>query len=280
MAIHNWVRCHWRNGRHDLHDVPDEWRAQLEVHLSKNRAGAKQLGVVRVASLDAVELAWVECEVPLTSIGRGLTYRRARAIHALIRPTAAGGAFTLHEVESLLTQRYGEPVERGLAAQHGTLMELHHPEDAASAMGLFVGRAEALPSEIDRDLRRPFVVASPDDVAEADDPRVDDLGQDEAPTLTQWVKRLSLIDPTRAGAEPLSSEPLALRVIGEKIRHADELETDRDVAHEVPVDDEDEDAVLEEAPALFDLSRPRDDRPVAPQSSLSGLLGPSHTAQI
>ena len=264
MAVHNWIRCHWRNGRHDLHDVPQQWLVQLESHVDAKRARLEDLGVVQLASLDGVELAWAECEVALSSGGCGLTYRRARAIHALIRPTAVGGAWTRNEVESLFSQRYGEPVERGLAAQHGALSQLEHPADEASAMGLFVGREEALPSElvsacpVASDVPRPMRMHSHDQKASAS--ATSTLA--DVPSLSRWVNRFSVVIPAAAAS---ADEALVETISAtQDILEASESETD---SYAPP----------DEHGALFDLTTPRGDRPDAPRSSLSGLLGPSHT---
>jgi len=318
MAIHNWVRCHWRNGRHDLHDLPPAWRETLESYLSLERPRAADLGVIRTATVDALELAWVECEVPLGAGESGFSYRRARAIHALVRPTAQGGVWKRPEVESLLGQRYGEPAWRGLAAQHRALATLTYPEDASSALGLFVGRSEPLPSELPARAAEPPTGCEP--VADPEPtpfpvrptaPRRPLAGDVSGPE--DWFRRFKLIsraelpappppldpqrpaldpqapalDPQRpaldpqAPARPLDgrARPLALAapeaVEDEAAVPMDQAEVAETVAADgAAAGDESE----PDGPALFDLSAPPATRPPAPPSSLSGLLGPSHTS--
>ena len=264
MTVHNWVRCHWRNGRHDLHDVPQQWLVQLESHIEANRVRVEGLGAVQLASLDAVELAWVECDVALGSGECGLTYRRARAIHALIRPTAVGGAWARHEVESLFSQRYGEPAERGLVAQHGALGQLEHPADEASAMGLFVGRQEPLPSELVPERPAASDVSLPLRMHSHDQPTSATLA-DVLPSLSRWVNRFSLVVPAATAS--------ADEILVEMISPAED-------GPEASGSETDSYATPDEHGALFDLTTPRGDRPDAPRSSLSGLLGPSHTTQV
>lgn len=274
MAVHNWVRCHWRNGRHDLHDLPLAWRETLESHLSRQRARTADLGVVRVASVDALELAWVECEVSLGAGDCGFTYRRARAIHALVRPTVQGGAWKRQEVESLLGQRYGEPVDRGLASQHVALSRLRFPEDASRALGLFVGRAEMLPSELEGQSGEPATLRTPEvestTVARAASAAARPTPQPEThesegdfdesnPEL--WFRRFKLIAPPA----PRTAEP---RLVVDT-----DAAADGDTDAGVETDEHDE-----QTRPLFDLSLPSAHRPPAPPSALSGLLGPSHTA--
>ncbi len=150
MAIQNWIRCHWRNGRQVLHDVPEAWHEEIEAHLKRHRGRARDLGMVRTASLSSVDIAWVECDVPLGSPEGDLTYRRARAVHALVRPHDHSGGWSRQEAESLLHRHYGEAIDKGIASQHRVLSQLSHPEDLPHAAGLFVGADEALPSEIER----------------------------------------------------------------------------------------------------------------------------------
>jgi len=306
MAIHNWIRCHWRNGRHELHDVPDTWHREIGAHLAKHRGRTRDLGMVRTASLDSVELAWVECDVPLGSPEGDLTYRRARAVHALVRARGEHPAWTSQEAASLLEERYGESVDKGLAMQHRVLTRLSHPEDVDQAAGLFVGVDARLPSELDRDdafraavgttgyarrylvdaweewvaeARRrkpPHAPLSPAAVGRAFDALAAPLGE-----CSPSESPLPPLAPLAAGerhAAPLpEASPCASPLVGDDPVAPAEAHAAPLGAELRPLDRDTDEPEREQQSQLFDLSRITRDGSNAPSSSLSGLLGPSHT---
>lgn len=287
MAIHNWIRCHWRNGRQILHDVPETWHEEIEAHLSTNRGRARDLGRVRIATLASVEIAWVECQVPLGSPERDLTYRQARAVHALVRPCEGAPAWTRAEAEILLASHYGEAPDKGLVTQHRVLTGLDHPHDLDRVEGLFVGHTAPLPSDTEpaghagiadgpRYAQRHLIDTWEEWVAEGG------MSQLEPPTpMTRPVQSpAALMEPmiesvSRASSsEQRAAEEMTSPPVLEAIEPLSPLAPLAPLASMEPLD------VDETEPELFDLSGTGSKRTdEAPTASLSGLLGPSHTTQ-
>ncbi len=340
MAIQNWIRCHWRNGRQVLHDVPEAWNDEIEAHLRRHRARTRDLGMVRTATLDSVEIAWIECEVPLGSPGGDLTYRRARAVHALVRARGEAPAWTPKEASSLFLAHYGEAVDKGLASQHRVLSKLSHPEDRDCAAGLFVGADAPLPTALDPDAgagdrtdaarglgyaQRHLIDAWEEWVAEGRRPgaRLTPLNgamqRASAPTPVPTVESIVVAAESRAAAaphvapEPPKHEPMPVAPeppvpvaaeppVPEPMPDATEpllppIEPRQPLAAApapepappvaplppatpLVADDETEPDEIEEKRQLFDLTSSRHQRPDAPKSSLSGLLGPSYTTSL
>lgn len=311
MTTHNWIRCHWRNGRHVLHDVPEAWHAQIESHISANRCRAEALGRVHTATLESVEIAWVECEVPLGSPERDLTYRRARAVHALVRPRSEAGRWTPLEAETLFAQRYAEPADRGLVHQHRVLSALEYPRDASCADGLFVGREAPLPSmsEPSRTVldfetagytRRHLIDAWEDWVAEGAQAKCAPSRRGIRPLQTPDAL-LAPVLAARAHADAASAATVGVEMqappatVGGEETQAPTATVGREshvqaatwaaIAEPArparPVECASaEPKDLDAGFSLFDLTRVRTALPDAPASSLSGLLGPSRTTPV
>jgi len=276
MAIHNWVRCHWRNGRQILHDVPEAWHEAIEAHLAANRSRARDLGRVRTATLESLELAWVECQVPLGSPERDLTYRQARAVHALVRPRDGAPPWARAEVEALLARHYGEAPNKGLVTQHRVLTGLDHPHDLDRVEGLFVGSDAPLPSDVAED---------GDHTGAGDGPRYAQRHLIDA--WEEWVAEggMSGLQPQTSIARPLQTPDALMEPIIESVTRPgtpahpsiEKVASPPPLPPLQPQQPDPPSGVDEGEPQLFDLSGAHSERPDAPSASLSGLLGPSQS---
>lgn len=140
MSIHNYLRPLWSNGPHVVHDAPPDVRTAFEL-LFRGKPRRQTDSIVqlhRVRPLD-VTVAWLEVEVEIPVEGTGLSYRRARYLHAFATDGAATGGLTPGRARALFEDVYGEDLVAGIREAQRGLIGLDHPGHVARASALFVG---------------------------------------------------------------------------------------------------------------------------------------------
>lgn len=140
MSIQNYLRPLWSNGPHVVHDASSSVRTAFEL-LFKGKPRRQADSIVqlhRVRPLD-VTVAWLEVEVSIPVEGTGLSYRRARYLHAFAMDAPGPDELTVRRARGLFEDVYGEDLIAGVHAAQDSLIGLEHPAGADRARTLFVG---------------------------------------------------------------------------------------------------------------------------------------------
>jgi hypothetical protein len=140
MSIQNYLRPLWSNGPHVVHDASSTVRTAFEL-LFKGKPRRQTESIVqlhRVRPLD-VTVAWLEIEVSIPVEGTGLSYRRARYLHAFALAGPGLEELTVRRARALFEDVYGEDLIAGVHAVQSSLIGLEHPARVDRAQALFVG---------------------------------------------------------------------------------------------------------------------------------------------
>lgn len=154
MSIHNYLRPLWSNGPHVVHDAPPTVRTAFELLFrgKPRRQGESIVQLHRVRPLD-VTVAWLEVEVAMPVEGTGLSYRRARYLHAFAADGPGPDVLTARRARALFEDVYGEDLVAGVHAAQRSLIGLEHPARADRARVLFVGeRRQPITARTSRDV--------------------------------------------------------------------------------------------------------------------------------
>jgi len=138
MATYNYIKPHWRNGPHAVHDAPDWALAIIEGTLSN---ASPQTGgeLVRIERDSEVELsiAWITCSVSLYTEDEASSYRRARYIHAIAVDDEDGTRLDAALARQLFEDVYGNPIVAGVGSHQRIFGQLDHSGDRNAATNLF-----------------------------------------------------------------------------------------------------------------------------------------------
>ncbi len=136
MSIHNYLRPLWSNGPHVVHDAPPTVRTAFELLFrgKPRRQGESIVQLHRVRPLD-VTVAWLEVEVAMPVEGTGLSYRRARYLHAFAADGPGPDVLTARRARALFEDVYGEDLVAGVHAAQRSLIGLEHPARARIGRG-------------------------------------------------------------------------------------------------------------------------------------------------
>jgi hypothetical protein len=145
MPIYNYVRPLFSNGAHVVHDAPQPFEEALLTYFRRGPMKRFMSDHVQLAWLPGTDLtvAWIMVEVQLQTGDSGLTYRRARYLHAI---ASEGRELTRSMAQKLFIEVYGEDLAHGIAVGQAVLQRLTHPQEADEARDLFAGRLRPLGS--------------------------------------------------------------------------------------------------------------------------------------